>query len=170
MGRRIAIIVCAATLCVFAADRWLIGTSGAQMGRHSLRDTDFPVTKTDEEWRASLTPRQYAVLRQSDTEYPGPTPLPEEHRAGAFGGAGCGQTLFLSNTKYESGSGWPSFYAALDGAVGTTEDGSIGMRRTEIYCSRCGGHLGHVFTDGPRPTGLRYCTNGAALTFKPAGS
>ena len=126
----------------------------------------FPVTKTDEEWQALLTPRQYAVLRRHDTEYPGTSPLLEEHRDGTFACAGCGQRLFTSNTKYESGSGWPSFYAAVEGAVGTNEDRSLGMTRVEISCSRCGGHLGHVFSDGPRPTGQRYCTNGAALTFE----
>jgi peptide-methionine (R)-S-oxide reductase len=129
----------------------------------------FPVAKTDEEWQASLTPKQYAVLRRHDTEYPGTSPLLGEHRDGTFACAGCGQPLFTSETKYESGSGWPSFYAAIEGAVGTSEDVTLGMRRVEIHCSRCGGHLGHVFPDGPRPTGERYCTNGAALAFEPAG-
>jgi peptide-methionine (R)-S-oxide reductase len=129
----------------------------------------FPVTKTDEAWKASLTPRQFAVLRRHDTEYPGTSPLLEEHREGTFACAGCGQPLFTSDTKYESGSGWPSFFAAIEGAVGTSEDVTLGMRRVEIHCSRCGGHLGHVFPDGPRPTGERYCTNGAALAFEPAG-
>jgi peptide-methionine (R)-S-oxide reductase len=128
----------------------------------------FAVMKTDQEWQASLTPKQYAVLRRHDTEYPGTSPLLEEHREGTFVCAGCGQPLFASDTKYESGSGWPSFYDAVEGAVGTTEDHSLGMRRVEIHCSRCGGHLGHVFPDGPRPTGRRYCTNGAALNFAPA--
>jgi peptide-methionine (R)-S-oxide reductase len=127
----------------------------------------FPVAKTDEDWKASLTPKQYAVLRRHDTEYPGTSPLLEEHRDGTFACAGCGQPLFTSETKYESGSGWPSFYAAIEGAVGTSEDVTLGMRRVEIHCSRCGGHLGHVFPDGPRPTGERYCTNGAALRFEP---
>ena len=130
----------------------------------------FPVTKTDEEWQASLTPRQYAVLRRHDTEYPGTSPLLDEHRDGTFACAGCGQPLFASDTKYESGSGWPSFQAAIEGAVGTSEDRSLGMLRVEIHCSRCGGHLGHLFPDGPRPTGQRYCTNGAALRFEPAGA
>jgi peptide-methionine (R)-S-oxide reductase len=109
------------------------------------------------------------VLRQQDTEYPGSSPLLHEHRDGTFACAGCGQPLFDAETKYESGSGWPSFFAAMGEAVATSEDRSLGMSRTEIYCGRCGGHLGHVFPDGPRPTGLRYCTNGAALVFKPAG-
>lgn len=167
MGRHLAAVVCAATLCVFAVDRWLSGASGAHMGRQSRNEVAFAVAKTEEEWRASLTPRQYAVLRQNDTEYPGTSPLLAEHRPGTFTCAGCGQELFDSATKYESGSGWPSFWSATEGAVGTAEDGTLGMRRTEIHCSRCGGHLGHVFPDGPKPTGLRYCTNGAALAFQP---
>jgi peptide-methionine (R)-S-oxide reductase len=133
-------------------------------------DATFAVTKTDEEWQASLTPSQYAVLRQHGTERPGSSPLLEEHRDGTFVCAGCGQVLFASATKYESGSGWPSFHTAVEGAVRTTEDRSLGMRRVEIHCSGCGGHLGHVFPDGPRPTGLRYCTNGAALAFISASS
>jgi len=132
------------------------------------RPGEVPATKTDAEWQAALSPRQYAVLRCHETEYPGTSPLLGEHRDGTFSCAGCGQALFTSSTKYESGSGWPSFFDALDGAVGTREDGTHGMRRVEIHCSRCGGHLGHVFPDGPRPTGLRYCTNGTALSFAPA--
>ncbi|MCX6550892.1 MAG: peptide-methionine (R)-S-oxide reductase MsrB [Acidobacteria bacterium] len=126
-----------------------------------------PVDKTDDEWRATLTPKQYAVLRKHDTEHPGTSPLLHEHRPGVFVCAGCGQELFSSDAKYESGSGWPSFYAASDHAVGTAEDSTLGMRRVEIHCSQCGGHLGHVFPDGPQPTGERYCTNGASLVFKP---
>ena len=127
----------------------------------------FPVSKTDAEWQDTLTPKQYSVLRRHDTEYPGTSPLLQEHRTGVFVCAGCGQELFVSETKFESGSGWPSFSDAREGAVATTEDRTLGMRRVEIHCSRCGGHLGHVFPDGPRPTGQRYCTNGAALTFTP---
>jgi peptide-methionine (R)-S-oxide reductase len=130
----------------------------------------FAVTKTDGEWRASLTPRQYAVLRRHDTEYPGTNPLLGEHRAGVFRCAACGQPLFLSGTKFESGTGWPTFYAAVEGAVGTKLDTTLAMTRIEIYCSRCGGHLGHLFPDGPRPTGQRYCTKGAALAFEPGGT
>ena len=126
----------------------------------------FDVVKTDAEWKATLTPAQYAVLRRRDTELAGTSPLLSEHRPGTFVCAGCGQPLFSADTKYESGSGWPSFFAALDRAVGTTKDRTAGMVRVEIHCSRCGGHLGHVFPDGPTPTGARYCTNGAALTFK----
>jgi len=125
----------------------------------------FEVKKTEDEWRASLTPRQFSVLRCRDTEYPGTSPLLDEHRDGTYRCAACGQPLFVSGTKYESGSGWPSFYDAIEGAVGTRQDRALGMVRTEICCSRCGGHLGHVFPDGPRPTGQRYCTNGASLTF-----
>ncbi len=122
---------------------------------------------TDAEWKAKLTPVQYAVLRKHDTEFAGSSPLNREHRAGTFVCAGCGQELFPSGTKFESGSGWPSFWAPVADAVGTDEDRSLGVARVEIHCSRCGGHLGHVFDDGPRPTGQRYCVNGAALAFKP---
>jgi peptide-methionine (R)-S-oxide reductase len=128
--------------------------------------TDFPVTKTDAEWQAELSPSQYQVLRQHGTERAGTSPLNLEKREGTFRCAGCSQPLFDSSTKYESGSGWPSFFAPLEGAVGTTVDGSHFMVRTEVHCSSCGGHLGHVFEDGPRPTGLRYCMNGAALKFE----
>ncbi len=126
------------------------------------------VEKSDVEWQADLTPTQYQVLRKHATEPRGSSPLNKEKRDGVFKCAGCGQPLFTSNTKYESGSGWPSFYAPLnDAAVDTTTDQSYGMVRTEVHCSNCGGHLGHVFPDGPRPTGLRYCMNGAALAFEP---
>ena len=129
-------------------------------------------TKTglsDVEWRERLTPEQYRVLRQHGTERPGSSPLNGEKRDGRFLCAACSQTLFDSGEKYESGSGWPSFSAPTDaGAVEERVDDSLGMRRTEVLCSRCGGHLGHVFPDGPEPTGLRYCMNGAALKFDPA--
>ena len=141
------------------------------MTKDSLNPPErFEISKSDEEWQASLTPRQYAVLRRHDTEHPGTSPLIGEHRAGVFRCAACGQPLFLSGAKYESGTGWPSFYAAVEGAVGTNQDRTLGMTRIEIHCSRCGSHLGHVFPDGPRPTGQRYCTNGAALTFVPKGT
>ena len=129
------------------------------------RDT-FPVAKTDEEWRKQLTPEQYQVLRQHGTERPGSCALLQEKRAGTFSCAGCGQALFVAERKFESGTGWPSFFAPLDGAIGSTEDRAFCMRRTEVHCSRCGGHLGHVFEDGPPPTGLCYCINGVALTFE----
>jgi peptide-methionine (R)-S-oxide reductase len=127
----------------------------------------MPVSKTDEEWRRELTPEQYRVLRGHGTERPGASPLNEEKREGKFLCAACHADLFSSDTKYESGSGWPSFFAPRDGAVATTEDRTLGMRRVEVHCARCGGHLGHVFPDGPKPTGLRYCMNGAALKFEP---
>jgi len=125
------------------------------------------VPGTDQEWRARLTPEQYRVLREHGTEPPGTSPLNHEKRRGMFTCAGCGEALFTSDTKFESGSGWPSFYAPVDGAVGTEEDRSLFMARTEVHCRRCGGHLGHVFPDGPRPTGQRFCINGAALGFEP---
>ncbi len=125
------------------------------------------VRKTDAEWRQTLTPEQYRVLREAGTEAPGSSELLDEHRPGTFRCAGCGAELFTSDTKFESGSGWPSFYAPVEGAVDTGVDTSHFMVRTEIRCGKCGGHLGHVFEDGPRPTGLRYCTNGLALTFEP---
>ncbi len=137
------------------------------MDRPQAREGNAPVKRSEDEWRAMLTDQQFAVLRKHGTEYPGTSPLLAEHREGTFQCAGCGQALFESATKYESGSGWPSFWSAIDGAVGTAEDRTLGMRRIEIHCSRCGGHLGHVFPDGPQPTGQRYCTNGAALTFLP---
>ena len=112
-----------------------------------------------------LTPEQYAVLRQEATERPFSSPLNAEHRPGQFACAGCGTPLFSSETKFDSGTGWPSFWAPLEGAVATTEDHSRGMQRTEVHCRHCGGHLGHVFDDGPPPTGFRYCMNGAAMTF-----
>ena len=127
----------------------------------------FPITKTDEEWRRILTPEQYAVLREHDTERPGSCALLQEKRAGTFTCAGCGQPLFVADRKFESGTGWPSFFAPLPDAIGETKDISYGMVRTEVHCSRCGGHLGHVFPDGPPPTGLRYCINGVALNFEP---
>lgn len=127
----------------------------------------FPVELTDEQWRQRLTPQQYAVLRGHATEPRGSCALLHEHRAGTFHCAGCGQPLFVSDRKFDSRTGWPSFFAPLDGSIGTTEDRSFGMARTEVHCSQCGGHLGHVFEDGPPPTGLRYCINGYALAFKP---
>lgn len=133
-----------------------------------MPDEIFPVQKTDAEWSEHLTPEQYKVLRQHGTERPGTSPLNEEKRPGTFACAGCGQPLFDSATKYESCSGWPSFFAPVDNAIATRADTSHHMVRTEVHCSNCGGHLGHVFPDGPMPTGLRFCMNGVALTFTPA--
>lgn len=130
----------------------------------------FAVTHTQEEWRKRLTPDQFAVLRQEGTEYPGSSPLLHEKRRGNFACAGCDQEAFSSTTKFESGTGWPSFWAPLDNAIGTTSDATLGMVRTEVHCGRCGGHLGHVFNDGPKPTGLRYCLNGVALNFHPTSA
>ncbi|WP_051513765.1 peptide-methionine (R)-S-oxide reductase MsrB [Skermanella stibiiresistens] len=129
--------------------------------------SQFPVQKTDAEWRQQLTAEQYHVLREHGTERAGTSPLNAEKRSGTFICAACAQDLFPSETKFESGTGWPSFYKPLDGAIETTEDRSFFMTRTEVHCSNCGGHLGHVFDDGPKPTGLRYCMNGAAMDFKP---
>ena len=128
----------------------------------------YPVTRTDAEWRQMLTTEQYQVMRGHGTEQPGSCALLHEKRAGTFSCAGCGQPLFESRLKFESGTGWPSFNDPLPGAVETTADGSYGMVRTEVHCSRCGSHLGHVFEDGPPPTHLRYCINGVALNFEPS--
>jgi peptide-methionine (R)-S-oxide reductase len=127
----------------------------------------FPFTLSDAEWRARLTPEQYDVLRGHGTEQPGSCALLTEKRAGLFRCAGCGEPLFRSGKKFESGTGWPSFDQPLEGAVGTSRDTSYGMVREEVHCANCGGHLGHVFPDGPPPTGLRYCINGVALDFEP---
>ena len=128
----------------------------------------FEVVHTDAEWRALLSPGSFGVLRRAATERPFTSPLNAEHRAGVFRCAGCALDLFSSDTKFDSGTGWPSFWQPLPDAVGTQRDMSLGMVRTSVHCRRCGGHLGHVFDDGPRPTGLRYCMNGLALKFVPA--
>ena len=123
--------------------------------------------KPDEEWRRELSPEQFHVLRKHGTEPPGSSPLNKEKRDGTFKCAGCGQPLFPADTKFESGTGWPSFWRPMENAVETTTDSSLFMTRTEVHCAQCGGHLGHVFPDGPRPTGQRFCMNGAALGFDP---
>jgi peptide-methionine (R)-S-oxide reductase len=130
-------------------------------------DHHFPVEKSEQEWRSALSPDAFRVLRKHGTERAGTSPLNAEKRDGTFICAGCGQPLFESKTKYESGTGWPSFYAPKDGAVETSVDRSFFSTRTEVHCARCGGHLGHVFPDGPAPTGQRYCMNGVAMAFKP---
>lgn len=127
----------------------------------------YPVEKSEAQWQRELAPEQYRVLREHGTERAGTSPLNAEKRPGLFRCAGCGEPLFDSGTKYESGSGWPSFYKPLEGSVGTSDDRSHLMQRTEVHCAKCGGHLGHVFPDGPQPTGERYCMNGAALNFDP---
>ena len=144
------------------------GATSIVRARSASPGEAFEVTKTEEEWRSLLTPEQYAVLREHATERPGTSPLLEEHRKGTFNCAGCDLALYSSETKYDSGTGWPSFWAALDGAVGTREDTKFFMTRTEVHCARCGGHLGHIFDDGPAPTGKRHCINGVALAFRPA--
>jgi peptide-methionine (R)-S-oxide reductase len=128
---------------------------------------DFPVKKSESEWKQQLDPAQFHVLRDHGTERAGTSPLNREKRKGVFICAGCDQPLFESETKYESGTGWPSFFQPLEGAVGESHDTKFFMVRTEVHCSRCGGHLGHVFDDGPAPTGLRYCMNGVAMKFRP---
>jgi peptide-methionine (R)-S-oxide reductase len=132
------------------------------------RAESFAVTRSAEEWKKILSPEAYAVLREEATERAWTSPLNDEHRKGVFACAGCDLPLYASDKKFDSGTGWPSFYDVLPGAVGTKEDNTLFTTRTEVHCSRCGGHLGHVFDDGPPPTGLRYCMNGVALKFVPA--
>ena len=155
------ILLATAGLFGLAGFRWL----RAQPAQAAEK---FEIEKTDAEWRAQLTPQQYDILRTQGTERPWSSPLLKEHRKGTFACAGCDLPLFESETKFESGTGWPSFYRPLENAVGTTEDRTLGIARTEVHCRRCGGHLGHVFDDGPKPTGLRYCMDGYALVFHPA--
>lgn len=131
------------------------------------QDEHFEVQYSDAEWRQRLTPQQYAVLRGHGTEPPRSSPLDREYRVGRFMCAGCGNALFASDAKFDSGTGWPSFWAPMEEAVATTTDRSFFMTRTEVHCARCGGHLGHVFEDGPQPTGLRYCMNGVSMSFEP---
>jgi peptide-methionine (R)-S-oxide reductase len=158
---------------------FLLLTGGGLMGILGIRwfgsdgaaaKTKFEIEKTDAEWRKQLTPEQFNVLRAHGTERPGSSPLNAEKRKGNFVCAGCDLPLFSSDTKYESGTGWPSFWQPLADAIGTKSDRSFFMTRTEVHCRRCGGHLGHVFNDGPKPTGLRYCMNGVAMKFVPAGT
>jgi len=156
---------------------FLSGTAAVAMGGamslfsrkpvEAAKPATFPLALTDAEWRKRLTPEQYYVLRDHGTERAGTSPLNKEKRSGTFQCAGCDQALFRSEDKFESGTGWPSFTRPIEGKIGESVDSSFFMRRTEVHCGNCGGHQGHVFPDGPRPTGLRYCINGVALTFKP---
>lgn len=132
-----------------------------------MSDKPADVKKSDDEWRKTLTPEQYQVMREHGTERPWTSPLNKEHRPGSFRCAACGEELFSSDTKFDSGSGWPSFSAPMPGSIETESDRSLFMERTEVHCRRCGGHLGHLFPDGPKPTGQRYCINGVALKFEP---
>jgi peptide-methionine (R)-S-oxide reductase len=144
--------------------------AAAGFASRSASAETFAVVRSDEEWRRLLSPAQYSVLRKANTERAGSSPLDGEKRAGTFHCAGCEQALYASATKYDSGTGWPSFWQPIAGAVGTREETFLFMKQTEVHCSRCGGHLGHVFDDGPKPTGLRYCMNGVAMTFKPTAA
>lgn len=147
----------------------LMATGFSVRGTHA-QTRAFEVARSDEEWRRLLTPEQYAVLRKAKTERAGSSPLDGEKRSGTFHCAGCDLPLFSSATKYDSGTGWPSFWRPLDGAIGTRPETFLFITQTEVHCRRCGGHLGHVFEDGPKPTGLRYCMNGVAMTFKPGAA
>jgi len=156
--------------------RRLLGWLGASVaapvlaacGSGAAEAKAYPVSYSDAEWRKRLTPAQYYILREKGTERPNSSPLNREHRRGTFVCAADGNPLFASSTKFDSGTGWPSFYRPLRGAIETSRDYDIGVPRTEVHCARCGGHLGHVFDDGPAPTGLRYCMNGDAMAFRPA--
>jgi peptide-methionine (R)-S-oxide reductase len=162
IGRR-GLLAGAGAVALIAGWRWMQGSGAA-----ATAVGPFEIAKPDDEWRRLLTPAQYDVLRQHGTERPFSSPLDHEKRKGTFACAGCDLPLFASTAKFDSGTGWPSFYQPLPDAIGTSVDRSYFMKRTEVHCRRCGGHLGHVFDDGPQPTGLRYCMNGVALTFKPA--
>jgi peptide-methionine (R)-S-oxide reductase len=144
------------------------GAAALLLGRSSALEASasFAVQHSPAEWRRILGPERFAILRQSSTERPFTSPLLNEHRRGTFVCAGCANALFSSTTKFDSGTGWPSFWTCLPKAVVTRADRSLLMERTEVLCARCGGHLGHVFRDGPKPTGLRYCMNGLALNFR----
>jgi len=156
----------------FLAASAALGVTGATyFGRSGGADAAsgvFEVQRTAEEWRAILTPAQFAVLREEATERPYTSPLLEESRAGTYNCAGCDLPLYSSETKFDSGTGWPSFWDAIAGAVGTKTDRKLFISRTEVHCARCGGHQGHIFADGPEPTGMRHCINGVALQFRPA--
>ncbi|MCW2307960.1 peptide-methionine (R)-S-oxide reductase MsrB [Rhodobium gokarnense] len=165
MKRREFLIVGGAVVAAAAGSFAYLGGSFAE---EKGVEGNFEITKTPEEWRAELTEAEFAVLREEDTERAYTSDLLKEKREGTYVCAGCALPLYSSETKFDSGTGWPSFYAAIDGAVGTKEDNSLFMTRTEVHCRRCGGHLGHIFDDGPPPTGKRHCINGVALDFEAA--
>ena len=166
--RRFLFLSGAAVAALAAVSRWpRLAAAASDAGKPA---ESFEFTRTEAQWHQLLTPAQYTVLREEGTERPFTSPLNDEHRAGVFGCAGCRLDLFSSRTKFDSHTGWPSFWAPLDHAVEKREDSSFGMSRTEVHCRRCGGHLGHVFDDGPKPTGLRYCMNGLAMNFTPAAA
>ena len=156
--------------------QWLVAlgatVAGVPLIAWATRESEVPsgafaVRKSDTEWRAALDDNAYRILRRAHTERPYSSPLHDDHSRGIYACAGCGRRLFSSDTKFDSGTGWPSFTSPLDGAVGTRVDRGLVLVRTEVHCAQCGGHLGHVFSDGPRPTGLRYCINGVAMNFQP---
>ena len=147
----------------------LLATTGVVAMAADRSGGEFEIMRTDKEWKSVLTPAQYYVLRQQGTERAGSSPLDREKRSGRFHCAGCDLPLYSSEAKFDSGTGWPSFWEAIEGAVGTTTDRSFFMTRTEVHCRRCGGHLGHIFNDGPPPTGKRHCINGVALRFEAGG-
>lgn len=166
MNRRTFLFNTAAGLALFAGSGLLLRLGQAD----SAAAAAFPVSRSDAEWQKALTPDQYAVLRQEATEQPGTSPLNHEKRKGTFTCAGCDQAVYSSDKKFDSGTGWPSFWESIPNGVGLKEDNSLFMTRTEVHCSNCGGHLGHVFDDGPPPTGKRHCINGVAMNFKPAAA
>ena len=168
MNRR-DIVFGSVSVAALGALAWTLkqGSTQTQAAETSAAQV-YEVSFTDAEWKQRLGPEAYNVLRQQGTEYPGSSPLLNEHRKGTFLCAGCNNELYSSTTMFHSGTGWPSFYQPLPGAVGTTTDFKLGYPRTEVHCADCGGHLGHVFKDGPKPTGLRYCMDGDGMKFRPA--
>ncbi|BAZ06384.1 putative methionine sulfoxide reductase B [Calothrix sp. NIES-3974] len=168
IGRRYLLNFCKASTALIAFT-WIFGDLSEEREQTMTTSNEkFAVEKTEEEWLQQLTPEQFRVLRKHGTERAGTSPLDKLYEPGIYSCAGCGQPLFSSETKFNSGTGWPSFYQPIEGAIATSIDKTLFMTRVEVHCSRCGGHLGHVFRDGPAPTGLRYCMNGVALNFTPA--